>query len=287
VRTATLLFLSGLVLFGWSGLTWAEEIETLDDIEDVSDAWYLNPQQFPVLDRFTSVFSATALRRGSVLLDFDHRVRQPLSDEPLHDFLGFDAGGLKIGIGFRYGIIANADIGLYRLNGTVEIFDTYEFDARYQLLHERTHGLSLALRGGVSWFVQPDIEDASGGFFQLLVDKTFAHRVRFGTGLLYHSESSGPDKATGDEAHSLAIPGMLALRLFPSLALVVETVSAVDGYYAAHPMVSIALKKITHGHTFSLLVSNSQYTSADGIITNSDTDFGDAAIGFTITRELD
>lgn len=288
MKSHPLLTLLALLLLGLSGSgqVRADEIETLDEIVDVSEAWYLNPHQFPVLDRFTSVFSGEALRRGSRLFVFDHRVRQRLSEEPFHDFLGFDAGGLKIGIGFRYGIFDNIDVGWYRLNGTVELFDTYEFDVRYQLLSERARGISLAVRAGLSWFANRDADDASGGFLQLLANRTFAHRIKFGTGLLYHSESSNADKSDIDPAHSVAIPGLFELRLSPSLSLVVETVSGIDGYRSAHPVISSALKIITHRHTFSILVSNSQYTSADGIVTNSNTDFGEAAIGFTITREL-
>lgn len=282
-----LFLLTGLAILLTVASPRADDIETLDVVEDISDAWYLNPQQFPVLDRFTSVYSADGLRRGAMLLIFDHRVREKLSEAPFHDLLGFDAGGLKVGFGYRYGLMNNLDIGMYRLNGTVEIFDTYEFDARYQLLRQRKHGLSLAARAGVSWFVQRYFEDASGGFAQLLANKTFAHTLKLGTGLLYHSESSNVDKASSDPAHSLAIPVMYELRWSPSLAIVGEIVSGVDGYYEAHPVVATGLKMITHRHSFCILVSNSQYPAADGIVTGSSRSFSDAAIGFTITRELD
>lgn len=264
----------------------ADEIETLDDIIDVTDSWYLNPQQYPIFDRAINVFAGEALRPGTMLLVFDHRVRGSLSDDPFHDFLGFDAGGLKVGIGYRYGLYDNLDMGWYRSNGTIETYDTYEFDARYQFRRQRLHNFDMAFRVGFTWFPQKDSEDASGVFYQLLTNKTINHRFRFGTGLLYHSESSNANKADTSDDYSLAIPATLEVRLSPSLSWSSEVVTTIDGYHSAHPVITSALKIITHSHTFAILVTNSQYITADGIVTGSDLDFNDAMIGFTITKEL-
>jgi hypothetical protein len=258
----------------------------LDDIEDVTDAWYMRPLQYPINDRAVNVFTAEALRPGTIFMVFDHRVREALKDDTFHDFLGFDGGGLKIGLGFRYGLMEYLDLGVYRLNGTVEAFDTYEFDARYQFLQERVHGLDLAVRGGGTWFPVKDGEDASGALFQLLGNKTIHHRFRFGTGLLFHSQSSNADKTDADDDHSLAIPASLEVRLSSSMSWVAEAVTTIDGYHSDHPAISSGIKIITHRHTFNVLVTNSQYITADGIVTGSNVNGNDIAIGFTITKEL-
>ena len=59
------------------------------------------------------------------------------------------------------------------------------------------------------------------------------------------------------------------------------------GYAEAHPIISTALKFVTYRHTFSLVVTNSQYTSADGIVANTYRQAKDLILGFTITREFD
>jgi len=264
----------------------ADEIETLDDVADITDAWYSHPTQYPILDRSINVHTGATLRPGTILWVFDHRVREALSEDPFNDFLGFDAGGVKVGIGLRFGLLENTDVGVYRLNGTVEVFDTYEFDLRHRFLQQRLDGLDLATRVGVTWFSQKNMGDASGGFLQILAGKTWVHRVRIGTGLLYHSESSNAGKSDTDPAHSLAVPGTIEIRLKPSLSWIVEVVSAVGGYRSRYPVISSAFKIITYRHTFSLIVTNSQYITADGIVTNTGRDFSDASFGFTITKEL-
>jgi len=278
-----LIFSVGTIL---SNSVLADEIETLDDVEEITDAWYLNPNQFPIIDRGVNVLSGKSLRPGTILMIFDHRVRESLSKDPFHDFLGFDAGGLKVGIGFRYGLIENLDLGLYRLNGTVENYDTYEFDARFQFLQQPIHHFDISTRFGFTWFSQKEKEDASGVFIQLLANKTLAHRFNVGTGLLYHSESSNSNKADNDQAHTFAIPFAFELRLSPTFSWAFESVTTVDGYNETYPAISTAIKIITHRHIFSILFTNTQNISSDGIITGSQSDFGDAAIGFTITKEL-
>ena len=49
---------------------------------------------------------------------------------------------------------------------------------------------------------------------------------------------------------------------------------------------SSALKFISHQHTFSLIATNTQYTSADGIVAGSDQGPAETIIGFTITRQI-
>ena len=65
-----------------------------------------------------------------------------------------------------------------------------------------------------------------------------------------------------------------------------ELVSNVAGYHSKYPVISSSFKFIVPGHTFSIIFSNSQYVSADGIVSNSPRGFGDTIIGFNITREF-
>ena len=58
------------------------------------------------------------------------------------------------------------------------------------------------------------------------------------------------------------------------------------GYGEKYPAFSASLKFTTHRHTFSIILSNTQYISADGIVANSRWGLGDAIVGFMITREI-
>ena len=55
-----------------------------------------------------------------------HRPYQPLKERTGRDFAGMDAALVKIGFGARYGLIRGLDAGLFRLNGTIEEFDSYD-----------------------------------------------------------------------------------------------------------------------------------------------------------------
>ncbi len=264
------------------------DVEMLEpaQVEDVTSEWWQNERAYPVLDRAINVMTARTIRMNSFIIIIDHRLRQPLSEKPFHDLLGFDAGGLKVGLGLRYGVYYNLDVGMYRLNGNAEAFDVYEFDAKYQFLRQADFPLDLALRAGVTWFSQDDLEDASGFFGQLHLNKLFKHRVNIGSGLLYHSESSNEVKSVEDDEYSFAIPAYLEFRISPKFLFNVEAVHSIAGYGSSRPVFSSAVKIITNRHTFAILVTNTRYISADGIVSNSPNGLDDLTIGFYITREL-
>lgn len=262
-----------------------EQIEEIEIVEVVELSGAESTNQ-PVVERGINVMSARTLRGKSLLFTIDHRARQSVDDKTLDDFLGLDAGGLKIGLGLRYGLRDNLEVGFLRLNGTAEIFDVYEFDFKYGLLNQSTAGLDLAFRGGVTWFAQKNAEDASGALFQLLVGRSFAGGFRLNTGLLYHSESSNDLKSTLDDDYSLALPVSAEIPLTNKLKMELESVFNVSGYGSPHPVCAFGLKYLTYRHTFMINLSNTQYISADGIVSGSGRGGDDIIFGFTITREF-
>lgn len=279
-----LMFITALPVF-------AQQEEKEDSIE-VTEFETIQPgqdffsQNFARIDRTVSQPLARTIRRGAMMFIVDHRTRQAMDKESFRDFLGLDAGGLKVGLGLRYGLLDNLEIGIYRLNGVAEIFDVYDYDLKYALVQQNQHGLNLAFRVGGSWFAQPEQEDASGFIGQLLADRTFFGRLTLGAGVLYHSESSNEEKNDRDDQYSVAIPVQAELRLNSRVALDLETASTVAGYHSRYPAVTAAIKMITQRHTFSIVAGNHRQISADGAAANSPRGFGDMIIGFTITREF-
>lgn len=263
-----------------------EEVEEIAAVEEVSPVSLWDSENFPILDRGVNLLTPRTLRKNSFLIVIEHRTRKEANKESFDDFLGYDAGGLKIGLGLRYGLLDNLETGIYRLNGTLEAFDVYEYDLKFRLLKENSRCPGLALRSGVTWYSQKGAEDASGFFSQLLLGKTVLRRLTLGTGLLYHSESSNDLKSNLDRNFSVAVPAQLELRLNSRFALEFETASNIIGYHAAHPIITGGLKILTNRHTFSIIISNNQYMSADGIVANAGRVMNKPIVGFTITREI-
>ena len=143
------------------------------------------------------------------------------------------------------------------------------------------------MRKKCAWFSQKNANDAAGILGQLLVDRLIAARLIVGGGILFHSKSTNDKKTNDDTARSLAGTVFTECRLTPNLAADAELAAALEGYYSKYPIFSIGLKAFTNHHTFSLLVTNTQYMGADGMVTN--TWRGKPStwiIGFNITREL-
>jgi hypothetical protein len=139
-----------------------EEIESIDVVETTapaagkvskfdSAAW-TDRRAFPQIERTVNLLGATPVRAGAGQIIINHRAQEPFSKNTFRDFFGLDAGGLKIGLGLRYSPIEDLDAGVYRLNGTTEVFDTYEFDARYRFLRQDAHWCNVAARAGLTWY---------------------------------------------------------------------------------------------------------------------------------------
>lgn len=284
----------------------AEETEEIEDIEEleIEDVEVVDPAgpatwwgpAWPTLERVISVPTALTLRSRTFEIIIDHRTWQSFTqhgfftaehwEENFFDLVGFDAGALKIGLGLRYGILDDLEVGAYRLNGAVLAFDTWEFDLKYQALKQARHWVNLAVRGGGTWFAQRDHADAGGGFAQVIVDHLFFDRLRIGTGVMFHSDSTGELKTREDTDWSLAIPAYLDIRILGWLAWNLEVTTNVAGYGEDWPNFASSLKFITNRHTFALVLSNYQYMAADGLVANSFRGFEELIVGFTITREL-
>ncbi len=272
-----------------------EEIEEVEIIEEVAEIAPGGPpaefdgQNTIRRDRAINVLTARPVRAKSLSLIIDHRPNKRFwsGEDAFFNYLGLDGGGLKIGLGLRYGILDDLDVGLYRLNDAgIDRFDTYEFDARFRFLNQQAHGLDMAVRAGFSWFAQPDTDDGLGGFGQLLVDRIFFDSLLVGVGFTFHSDSSNDVKTDKDKGYSGAVMGALEWRSLTWMALSGEVSAALLGYKADWPAFSFGVKLLTHRHSFALLVSNTQYIATDGVGANTWRDFGDLLFGFRIVREF-
>ncbi len=205
IKTCVLLVLlaPAAILSGQEVIEEIEKIEVITDVTGGGSDW--ESDNWATVERGINVLKPRMLRKNSLLFLVEHRTRKQPDSDSFHDLAGFDAGGLKIGLGLRYAPLDNLEMGFYRLNSQSEFFDTWEFDLKYRLLSQRSHGIDLAARTGVSWFSQGGIEDASGFFGQLLAGGKIGRHLRLGSGVLLHTESSSELKSTVDDEYSLAL----------------------------------------------------------------------------------
>ena len=286
-----------------------------DEVEEVGEVEVLSSSEgkkgfFPTefdgpdtvrRDRGFNILTARATRPMALTFVIDHRPYMKIAgndaeaEDVFFNYLGLDGGNLKVGLGLRFGIIEGLDAGLYRLNdgGTVP-FDTYEFDVRYAFLKQEKFYVDMSVRAGLSWFSQKNADDAVGGYGEIFIDHVFFDMLLVGAGFQFHSDSTSDVKNREDTSYSGAVLGVIEWRLIKQLALTAEIAAAVVGYGSEYgdprrpsiPGFSLGLKILTHRHTFALMVSNTQFINADGIVANSWRDFSDIIFGFQIFREF-
>ena len=262
-----------------------EQIETVLEVQPSDMAWSLD--SIPQAERAINIPFAQTTRKHALLLIVDHRAFQAaFNKNTWHDFFGLDSGGVRVGLGLRFGILDGLDVGIYRLSNASDAFDTYEIDMKWRFLRADRHYLDVAIRAGLTWFSQRNADDAVGGFGQLLISRMLFKRLTLGTGVLFHSDSSGEMKSQRDTQWSLAIPGAVEIRILPWLAWNVEASVKVAGYGAKWPSFSTAVKFLTPRHAFSLILTNTQHVAADGLVANSNRDYKNLIIGFQIQREF-
>lgn len=272
----------------WAAGEDIEEIEDVAEVEVVSPSGGFDGPNVSRVDRAVNQLTARPIRAGAIVFIVDHRTRQSFltgKEELWHDYLGLDAGGLKIGLGLRFGILDDLDVGLYRLNGTSEVFDSYELDARYRFLDQENYGLDLAVRAGVTAFVHPGDIYALGYLGQLMLDRIFADELLVGLSVMVHSDSSNDVKSVDDTDWSLGLGVQLEWRFVDWMAWDLEVGANLAGYGADWPAFATSLKILSHRHTFSIVFSNTQYMGADGQVANTWRGFDDLILGFQITRE--
>jgi hypothetical protein len=262
-----------------------EPVVELVDNPQVINPW-LNPDDHPRVERAVNVMNARTTRRRALNFLVDHRAFEPFQTNPFHDGLGFDAGALKIGLTLRYGILDNLEVGVERVSNGIDQFDTYQFDLKYWALRAERALVDLAVRAGGTWYSMAQGADSGGGFAQLIVSRSLRDRVWLASGLLYHSNATSGRDPTSGQSYALAIPVALEVRLHRLVAWDGEASFNVAGYHGKYPVLATALKIISYRHTFALVLSNTQYITADGVVANTDRGVHDLIVGFTITREF-
>jgi hypothetical protein len=209
-------------------------IEQIDNPQ-VFNLW-LDPENYPRIERAVNLMNARTTRARALNFLVDHRTLQPFQTNAFRDWVGFDAGGLRIGLTLRYGILDNLEVGVERLSNGFDAYDTYQFDVKYWALRSDRYFVDAAVRAGGTWYAVPQAPDSGGGFAQLIVSRSLREYLWLSSGLLYHSNATNETRASQDplrssgQAYALAIPVALEVRLQTFLAWDAEASFNVAGY---------------------------------------------------------
>lgn len=262
------------------------EVSDPSDRSDRPDPLRWGQQRYAPVERALDVPLPRTVRKGYLQFVIGHRNRTPVDEDTFHNFFGFDGGNLKIGLGLYYGLLDNWDVGVYRLNGTVEKFDTWQFSTKWQALSETNRWVDFAVLGGASLYTISGEEEDWGGFVSPLFGRSLDERLYASVGALYHSNSSALDKTAADEDDSTAVLGSLTARISPRVMLVGEFSTPVAGYQARSTAWAGGIKFVTWGHSFSFLAGNTQSISLDGLAAGTALRGDDVVLGFVITRDF-
>jgi hypothetical protein len=244
-----------------------------------------DPDAYSCSDRALALFYPLTIAPKSWLFSIEHRGASPAFDHPFRDGFGFDNGGLKIDIGFRFAPIRSLDMGIRRSGNGLDPFDTYEFDVRYRLTDERKHYADLAIDGGATVFYPTVGSVSSGCFGQLLAGRSIGGRLYCSAGASFHSKSTYLTKTALDKTWTLCVPAGLTFRFSKKFSMLGELFEPVAGYGAGSPGYAWGFKDVTWRHTFSLFLTNTQYSTIDGAVAGAKR-VDKPVFGFLITRRI-
>ncbi|MBM4353402.1 MAG: hypothetical protein FJ109_06330 [Deltaproteobacteria bacterium] len=269
----------------------SDELELSDNlrIEEAEARAAPVTDNLPTMVRGLTLPVARMGRSNTLRLTIDHRAMQKFWEDAFDDYLGLDAGALKIGIGIQYTILDWLDVQVLRQNGTMEIYDTYEGRVRCRLLDETSQLVTVILGAGGSWFHDPNNDDSGAFNGQLQVGRKLLLGFELTAALVGTTSSTGFDKGSLDEDWSMAAGGELAWNpdFFRPLRVSVEALFPVAGFSSGNPGVAAGLSYLTHRHAFSVLVTNNQLMTLNGLAAGSNRGLDDLSLGFSILRQWD
>jgi hypothetical protein len=274
--------------------------EVVEEVPEGTYAWTENMRRSPV----GVLFPKTAtVPEGDFFAKFSHVSQNQQfvgggRGDAFHDLLGLESG-VRVGILFGYGITKDWDVTLQRTNGRDYVkngvnyesgsYDLWDLMTKYQILDENEQFVDLSASVGATYFCQDDWSGIVAGNGALLVEKSL-WRFRFGSGLLYTSQSTYDSASSSqkdnsqekryprayravfepvEENHTLAVPVGLSFALTTRHQLFTEMAVPVSGYHTESDWPSLAAgwRYNTPTHAYSLFFSNTANGSFNSSIT--------------------
>jgi hypothetical protein len=244
----------------------------------------------PAEPDFTLVGLPTALRLPKYKSAFrvTHRFLRPLGQGDFGDLAG-DAFGLdssaQIGLEYRFGIVPNGQIGIYRTSNK-----TIEFFAEYGLFRQGERmPLEIAVVAsieGTNNFRNNSIADSSKSpALGAIVSRRIGTFAAFYVEPIWVNNSNPLPKEVVDHNDTFMIGLGARVQVRPTVYLVAEASPRASGFKNQNiTHRSFAVEKRVGGHTFQINVSDSFGTTMAQIARGPDTK--DWYLGFNISRKF-
>ena len=252
--------------------------------------------KLPMGETLLSLPSPDIPSQGTWEVKFSHRFNRSLSDgsasDQFHSLFGLDSDA-DVVFGASYSPRRDLEFSLARSNTN----DTLEGAAKYVMLQQApAMPVSLALRGGVDYRTERNLEDRTSVFAQAIVSRQFGRKAEIF--LLPTIVTNAGRAVTGNTSgalfdHAFNVPVAFAYMLRPPLAVIAEITppnrDLPDEMHTDFGW-SLGIKRAIGGHWFEVLVTNTQSTFVDQYVTTtfqgSALDAGDVKLGFNIERRF-
>ena len=233
---------------------------------------------------FTLVSLPTSLRVPTMKSAFrvTHRFVRSLGDgdfgDLLEDAFGLDNGAV-IGLEYRFGILPNTQIGVYRTNNN----KTIQFFGQYSIVRQPAAPVDVAALVAVDG--TNNFRDSYTPAFGAIVSRRIGDAAALYVEPIWvHNSNPLPSEVT-DDNDTLVVGLGGRVRITPTVYVVAEFVPRVTGFDAGTHHGSFGIEKRAGGHVFQLNFSNSFATTVGQMARGSDTD--DAwYLGFNISRKF-
>ncbi len=245
---------------------------------------YNDEALIPAEPDFTLINLPTALRLPTHKSAFrvTHRFLRPIASGDLGDFManffGLDTGA-QIGLEFRYGIVPNGQVGVYRTSDR-----TIEFFTEYGLFRQ---GRSLPLEISIFASVEGtnNFKDSKSPSLGAVVSRRIGGFAAFYVEPMWVNNSNPLPSEVVDHNDTFMIGLGTRLRVRPTVYVVVEGVPRVAGFRPGVSPVGFAIEKHAGGHQFQLNFSNS-FGSTMAQIARGGASNSDWYMGFNISRKF-
>ena len=234
--------------------------------------------------------------RGMWEVKFTHRFNQSIDQgsfsDGVHSLFGLDSNA-DVGLGVSYVWRPRLQFSLYRSNA----MDDIELGAKYIAIQQAAAiPFSAALRGGVDFRSEKDLDERTSLFAQVILSRRFGERVEVFIAPTYATKAGRVVVDTASRAlfeNAFNAPVGAAFMLRNGLSLVGELYpknrDLPDGVDADYGW-ALGLKRAIGGHHFEILLTNNNATHVDQYITStymgSPLRRGDLHIGFNIERRF-
>lgn len=257
---------------------------------------YLPMTKLPVGDQLLTLPSSQMAASGTWEVKFSHRFNQSLADgsfaDQLHSLFGLDTNA-DVTFGMTYAMRPDLQVSLARSNTN----DTFEAAAKYIVLQQAPAvPLTIAVRGGVDWRTERDMEDRTSFFAQGIVSRRIGAKAEIFALPTFVTHAGRA--VTGDTSgalfdHAFNMPVGVTYFIRTPLAVVAEIIppngdlpDETDSDFGW----SIGIKRAIGGHWFEVLLTNSQGTTVDQYITSTfqgaGLDASEVKLGFNIERRF-